>query len=220
MNNNANINIINEFKGLFLDKKYDESLTFLQKNRDVFDISVYEYNLGIVYHLKNENVQARIHLEKAQSFGYISNDLDNALREVKAALQVTALEENVSQSDKVDTIIYNLPIELFYSISLLLGIIFILKFKNLKNIFIKIIFISFILLPPFFYYTAIENKETYIAKEDHNVFRGPSKMFEHTQLVPKGMKIYTERNDVEGWKYIVHPDSHQGWIIDNELEKL
>jgi uncharacterized protein YgiM (DUF1202 family) len=162
---------------------------------------------------------ARINFEKAKEFGFMTNELDSALTEVKDALDVTVLEQSSSASDSINEVLFDLPKELFFSISILFLILFTLLYKKIGSLPLRVLSLVITIFPIVFYLTVISDKSEVILLEDHAVRRGPSKMFEEVQLVPKGMKVFIN-DQVDGWNFIVHPKSHQGWIKTKSLEKI
>jgi hypothetical protein len=219
MNNNSNTNILKQFKSLYETQKYEDALTLLHQNKPMFDPGVYEFNIGLIYMKQDFYALARINFEKAKEFGFMTNELDSALTEVKDALDVTVLEQSSSASDSVNEVLFDLPKELFLSISILFLILFTLLYKRIGSMPLRILSLVITIFPIVFYLTVISDKSEVILLEDHAVRRGPSKMFEEVQLVPKGMKVFIN-DQVDGWNFIVHPKSHQGWIKTKSLEKI
>jgi hypothetical protein len=219
MNNNSNTNILSEFKSFYENKNYEDALTLLHENRPKFDPGVYEYNIGLIYMKQDHYVLARINFEKAKEFGFMTNELNSALNEAKSALQVTVLEDSSSTSDSFNEVLFDLPKEIFFSVSILLLIVFTMLYKRLGSLPIKLVGFIVTVFPIVFYFIVISNKSEVVLLEDHAVRRGPSTMFEEVQLVPKGMKVFIN-DEVEGWNFIVHPKSHQGWIKTKSLERI
>ena len=85
--------------------------------------------------------------------------------------------------------------------------------------FIRIALLVIAFLPMSFYYLHVKDYNSIIVLEDQVVYRGPSAMFEQTQLIPKGMKILTGKTH-NGWRYILSPNSHRGWFNTEKVEKL
>jgi hypothetical protein len=91
-------------------------------------------------------------------------------------------------------------------------------YKKLDK-YIRLIILFLGLLPTVFYFQHVNQHEKIIVLEDEYVYRGPSKMFEQIQIIPKGMKLFTGKN-YNGWRYIVTPTSHQGWFTTNKVKSL
>lgn len=219
MNNNSNINILNEFKTVFEAGKYEDALTLLHQNKLKFEPGVYEYNIGLIYYKQEHYTLARINFEKSKDLGFMSTDLEIALNQVKTHLDVMVLEESSSTSDQVNEVLYDTPREFFFSITVLLLIIFIFIYKKLELIPVRIISLIVAIFPTIFFLLVLNGKTEVIFLEDQVVRRGPSTMFEEVQLAPKGMKVYIDKN-IDGWNLIVHPKSHQGWIKTNAMETI
>jgi hypothetical protein len=219
MNNNSNTNILSEFKSLYENKNYEDALSLLHENKPMFDPGIYEFNIGLIYMKQEYYVLARINFEKAKELGFMTNELNSALSIVKDNLEVTVLEENSSVSDNVNDILFDLPKELFFSTSILLLILFTVFYKKMSSRTLRVISLIIITFPIIFFFTVIDGKSEVILLDDHIVRRGPSKMFEEVQVAPKGMKVFIN-DQVDGWNFIVHPKSHQGWIKTKSLEKL
>jgi len=219
MSNNSNTNILTEFRVFFNAGEYDKAKEVLISQKHLFDPGVYEYNLGIVNYKTGNLVSARVNFEKAQIKGFYSKEVKEALKEVKSELGVISLEEVSSPLNSFKSFSYQVPVEIYLSITLLFAILFTIFRKSVTSKILRVFIFIIILLPTIFFYKEVQMKKVEVAKEEHFVFAGPSKMFEQVQLIPAGMKIITGK-EVPGWKYIEIPESHSGWIEDTQLERL
>ena len=218
MENTKNSEILAEFKTLYLKQEYDQAISLLKTNEEKFDKGLLEYNLGLLNLKKGNFVEARVLLEKAKLHGFYSNELNNALSEVKKNLDVSTLEASSTLSDDFNQVSLQVPFDAYLFVCLFF-IVLVLGFYKKIDKYIRIILFVFAMLPIVFYFQHVKQHEKIIVLEDQYVYRGPSKMFEQTQLIPKGMKLLTGKNH-NGWRYIVTPESHKGWFYSNDVENL
>lgn len=218
MENNKKLSKLKEFKALFEKQDYDGAIKFLDENKQNFDEGVYQYNLGLTYLKKGQLVEARVLFEKSKLNGFFSNEVDLALKEATSGLEVKTLEESSSFSDDFNNIVLQIPFDVYFLISLIFVAIVIGFYKKLDK-YIRIIIFVFAMLPTVFYYQHVNQHEKIVVLEDQYVYRGPSKMFEQIQMIPKGMKLFTGK-DHNGWRYIVTPQSHRGWFKSEKVESL
>lgn len=218
MEKSKDLSILDEFKVLFEKKDYQKAADFLHKHKDKFETGVFDYNLGLVYLKNNQFVKARVSLEKAKINGFYSNEVQAALSEVTESLDVKMLEEPTSFSDSFNSIVLQVPFDAYVFVTLFFVTISIATYKKFDK-YIRLIIFVLGLLPTVFYFQHVNQHEKIIVLEDEYVYRGPSKMFEQIQIIPKGMKLFTGKN-YNGWRYIVTPTSHQGWFTTNKVKSL
>ncbi len=216
MSENLNTNIIQNFKKLYESHKYDESLKLLQDNSGAFDPAVYQFNLATVYLAKKDFLKARIHLEKSKDFGGASNKLFESLNYTKNSLGVTSIEEDSNGFEKTEKVISQLPTSVFITLSLLM---FIIILPQKINMFLRGIGLVLLIAVASSFYLFHGKYQRVISLEDKAVFKGPSKMFEQVQMLPKGTVFLFEK-EVEGWVQVAFPKSHAGWIVKKEIEEL
>lgn len=219
MSDNSNTKILDEFKSVYESKNYEQALNILHENKAQFEPGVYEYNIGLVYLKQGYYALARINFEKAKSLGFMSNELDAALSITKENLAVRQIEDSSSFSDKLNEVLFDTPSELFFSATVLLLIGFILTYRKLAVAPVRVLVLIIALFPSVFYTVVIDGKSKVITLEEHVVRRGPSKIFEEIQIVPKGMRVFINPK-VDGWNYIVHPKSHEGWVKLKGVERI
>lgn len=218
MENLTEAQILSNFRESFESQKYDDAMSILKTNQLSFDPGVYEYNMALVYLKKEDFVNARINFEKAQINGFMSNELSIGLSKVREVLEVDRLEEPKGAQDTFNNIVIQIPFDIYIFASLSVGLLFLLLFKRIDKV-LRIILLIISFMPLTFYYIYVNKFNTVVTYEDSIVYRGPSKMFEQIQIIPKGMKLITGE-DHGGWKFIIVPESHKGWFFAENVEKL
>lgn len=218
MENNKNTQILNNLKTYFEKAEYDSAINLIKTNKSAFEPGVYEFNLGIAYYKNNDLVVSRIWLEKAKQQGFLSSELNIALEEVTSKLEVYRLEESQSFSDSLNQFSVGVPVDAYYTISLVFLVIFVALYRKVDK-YLKLLIIILAITPISYYQFHVKKYNSIIVLEDQVVYRGPSAMFEQIQLIPKGMKLLTGKTH-NGWRYILTPSSHQGWFNTNKVEDL
>jgi hypothetical protein len=215
MTKNSNT-ILSVFKENFESKQFDQALLVLQENRDSFDSAVFYYNLGSVYLAKDELVLARVNLEKAIDLGIESNQTLKTLTVVKEKMGVNSLEKPSSRLEAVQGGLAQTGMDVFLSVSLVLVIFAVIK---KMGPLLKALCIVTAFLPLIYFFVTVKGHERFIATEETKVLRGPSNMFEQVQEVPKGM-VFIIKDRLDDWVRVEYPESHQGWIYTEGIEKL
>lgn len=218
MENSKNTQILTQLKQNFENKNFDEVISLIEQNKESFDPGIYEYNIGIAYFKKGNLVDARVWFEKAKLKGFYSNELMTALKDVTSKLEVKRLEESQSIHDSFSNISTLLPVDVYVTLSLIFFVILGVFYKKMDK-YIRLVVLVLAFMPLAFYFMYAKNYHSIIVLEDQIVFRGPSEMFEQTQLIPKGMKLITGKTH-NGWRYILSPESHKGWFKSTKVEKL
>jgi phosphopantetheinyl transferase (holo-ACP synthase) len=211
--------IVRDFQNKIENKDYSEALMVLIKNKEAFDPAVYEYNLATVWARKEKFVESRIHFEKAIKLGLINKELVKNLEMVKDQLGVGYLEQKNSFEENFLDFSMNIDIYTPILISSILLIAFMMWVKNFLNIFSVVISLLISLLPIAGYVYLQDNYVVSIVREDTIVREGPSKIFPETQVLPAGMKFISKKTGKD-WYSVVVPKSHQGWVLNPEMEKL
>lgn len=218
MENNENTQILEQLKEKFHTKDFEGAIKLIKANKDSFEPGLYEYNLAISYMKNNQMVDARVSLEEAKSKGFYSNELENALKEVKKSLEVYRLEESQDFNDNFTGFVASVPVDLYITISLIFFVVFGAFYKKMDR-YIKVVILIFAFMPISFYGLFVKDYRSIVILEDQVVYSGPSEMFEQIQLIPKGMKLITGKTH-NGWRYILSPSSHRGWVITDKVKKL
>lgn len=218
MENNENTQILDQLKEKFNSEDFEAAIELIKSNKDSFEPGIYEYNLAIAYMKNNQFVEARVSLEEAKSNGFYSNELESALSEVKKSLEVYRLEESQNFNDTFTNVVTTVPIDLYITISLVFFVVFGVFFKKMDR-YIKVVILILAFMPISFYGLFVKDYRSVVILEDQIVYSGPSQMFEQIQLIPKGMKLITGKTH-NGWRYILSPSSHRGWVITDKVKKL
>jgi len=214
------MNVVKEFQNSVEAQDYNKALFVLINNKDKFEPSVHEYNLGVLWAKKEKFVESRIHLEKAKSMGLINSDVVKNLEVVKDQLGVSYIEQvNSYESKALDfTLSLNLYTPLLMSSILLIAIL--ISIKNMVNSITLGLSLILAALPSIGYLYVKDHFQVNIVREEVSVRKGPSKIFDEIQNLPAGMRIITKKNNGKDWYYVVVPKSHAGWISEPEMETL
>jgi hypothetical protein len=205
-----------ELKNYIDEENYDSALKFLKSNENI-DAPILNYNLGFIYFKKENYVQARTYLEKAQYGGLRTKELKSALYRVKSELGIQNLEKSYSVKDEImmetvghheDVFLALIGFVLF--IALGLGI-------TGKKFFSFVSSILFLAITSFYFF--IQSYEIQINKEEIFVYLGPSKIFEQIQVISPGIKLITKKHE-GNWSYISHPEMYRGWLFKSKVNKL
>lgn len=218
MENNKNSQILKQLKQFFDNEEYNSAVELIKANKDKFEPGVYEYNLGVAYYKNDSLVSSRVWFEKARQEGFISNELNGALEEVTTKLEVVRLEESQSFNDSFNSFAVNIPVDAYYTVTLLFLVLLAVFYKKIDK-YIKVIILVISFLPMSFYHFHVKDFNSIIVLEDQVVYRGPSAMFEQTQIIPKGMKLLTSKTHGD-WRYVLTPSSHRGWFKTKKVESL
>jgi len=220
MNAKSNNNeILSQFKSLYGKENFEDALDLLKGSIGKFDDGVYHYNMGIV-NLKLDKLPiARYHFEKSRKEGFYSPELERALALTKFELRVTNLEESSTPVDYINDVTLNIPMQAYITISAIFILFFVLFYSKIVSKILKSFLVVLSLFPIVFYFVYPAKYNSQIAVDNLIIYSGPSKIFEQIQEVPEGMKVFTGE-DFNGWKYIIHPDSHRGWVTTSKLEML
>jgi hypothetical protein len=216
MSDNLNNNLLEPFKDLFEQNKFDEALEVLQSLKADIDPGLYEFNVGSVFFAKKDYFHARKNFELAKERGFYSSETENALNKTKEILEVNYLEEPSSPQEFLEQTLVTSSLDVFVIVSLsLLLLSLVSKFHKI----IRIALVLFAFFPVSFCHFEVSKYTRVIATEGISILRGPSKMFEETQIIPKGM-VFIVKSKVDDWIEVAYPKSHSGWIKNKSMESL
>lgn len=206
------------FDELYVKKNFKGAAQYLLDNKQQFDSGIFHYNLGTVYSKMGEHASARFHLEKAIKEGYINNSSLNNLTFVKNQLQVDDLSTSTSIPDQIINSMLSIPSAGYFSITLLLILIFMImvRFGKIQKRWIMAAVFAFAVLPMAFSLFYVKNINYAVALKDTPLYEGPSKIFTEKGSVRAGSKVVLGQFK-EGWFYIEFPMSLSGWISKDQL---
>ena len=207
---------MSDLKSYLDNKNYDEAIKFLNSN-NTFEKPIKFYNLGYVYTLKGDFVQARFYLEKAKAEGLINEKVENSLKLVKSKLGVEQVESDYPVIDKSILSISHYKEDVFLTVLGLVLMIFLYGIFRKKRIIATISVIVFLSLGSFLY--VIKDFKTVIVKEEVFVHQGPSRIFEPNQMIMPGAKVVID-GEARDWKYVKYPEVYRGWIYKSKVKKL
>ena len=206
------------FDELYLKKDYKSAAQYLLDNKKQFESGIFHYNLGTVYSKMGDQPAARFHFEKAIAEGYINSSSLNNLDFVKSQLQVDDLSTSTSFPDQVVNTMTSIPMAGYFSMTLLLMIIFtlLIKLKKIQNKWIMVFVMLLSLTPVLISNFYVENINFAVALKEVPIYEGPSKIFSEKGKVRAGSKVILGQLK-DGWFYIEFPISLAGWISKDQL---
>lgn len=206
------------FDELYVKKDFKGAAQYLLDNKQQFDSGIFHYNLGTVYSKMGEHASARFHLEKAIKEGYLNNSSLNNLAFVKSQLQVDDLSTSTSIPDQVINSMLSIPNAGYFSITLLLILIFMVMVRlgKIQKRWIMAFVFAVAILPMAFSLFYVKNINYAVALKDTPLYEGPSKIFTEKGSVRAGSKVVLGQFK-EGWFYIEFPMSLSGWISKDQL---
>ena len=206
------------FDELYLKKDYKSAAQYLLDNKKQFESGIFHYNLGTVYSKMGDQAAARFHLEKAIAEGYINSSSLNNLAFVKTQLQVDDLSTSTSFPDQFVNTLASIPMAGYFSMSLLLIIIFTLmiRLKKIQKKWIMIMVMLLSLSPILISNFYVKNINFAVALKEIPLYEGPSKIFSEKGKIRAGSKIILGQLK-DGWFYIEFPISLSGWVSKDQL---
>ncbi len=206
------------FDQLYLKKDYKGAIQYLLDNKEQFDSGIFHYNLGTVYSKMGDHATARFHLEKAVQDGYINSSSLNNLAFVKSQLQVDDLSTSTSLPDQLVNTASVIPPAGYFSITLLLLVIFTLmiRFKKIQTKWVMAVVLLLAITPAIFSTVYVKDINYAVALKDVPLYEGPSKIFSEKGKVRAGSKIVLGQFK-DGWFYVEFPISLSGWISKDQL---
>jgi hypothetical protein len=199
------------FDELYIKKDFKGAAQYLLDNKQQFDSGTFHYNLGTVYSKMGDQAPARFHLEKAIQDGYINNSSINNLSFVRSQLQVDDLSTSTSIPDQIINAASTIPSAGYYSITLLLILIFMvmIRFGKIQKKWAMAVVFLVALSPVLFSNFYVKNINYAVALKDIPLYEGPSKIFTEKGTVRAGSKIVLGQFK-EGWFYVEFPISRDG----------
>ena len=208
--------MMKDLKNYIDNKDYDSALELLKSSKDL-ETPILNYNLGFLFFQKEDYVQARTYLEKAQYGGLRTKELKQALFKVKAELGIQNLENSYTTKDEVmmKTLGHHEDVFLALIGFILLGT---LALGILGKRFLCAI-CSFVFVGAMGFYFYIQAFSIQINKEEIFVYQGPSKIFEQIQVISPGVKLITKKGKGD-WSFISYPEMYRGWLFKSKVNKL
>lgn len=206
------------FQELYLKKDYKGAAQYLLDNKQQMDSGIFHYNLGTVYSKMGDQATARFHLEKAIKEGYVNTAALNNLSFIKSELRVDDLTTSTQLPDQLMSTALAIPKTAYISITLLVGLFFILliRFGKIQKKWLMALVLLISLLPTVFSYTYVERINFAVTLKDVPLYEGPSKIFSEKGKVRAGSKIVLGEFK-DGWFYIEFPLSLAGWISKENI---
>jgi hypothetical protein len=211
-------NELDNFKKNYIAKDFDKSIEILNDLKDQFEPGVYYYNIGTVKIKQGKLAEGRLFLEKAKDTGYYNHHVINNISKTKDLLGVVELEKPETTADYLNYYSMNLDSNIFLTFSLILFTLLTFFFKKL-NIFLRFTIILLALVPLGFKFYYVDTLVKGIPLVDVDIFEGPSKVFEKTNVLNKGLLVKVI-NKQENWSYVIYPDKLQGWIKTTDIEVI
>jgi hypothetical protein len=206
------------FDELYLKKDYKGAAQYLLDNKKQFESGIFHYNMGTVYSKMGDQATARFHLEKSIQDGYINSSSLNNLAFVKSQLQVDDLSTSTSLPDQIISTATAIPMSGYFSITLILVLIFTLmiRLKKIQKKWIIALVFLLSLTPVLFSNFYVKNINYAVVLKEIPLYEGPSKIFSEKGKVRAGSKVVLGQFK-DGWFYIEFPISLSGWISKDQL---
>jgi hypothetical protein len=206
------------FDELYLKKDYKGAAQYLLDNKKQFESGIFHYNMGTVYSKMGDQATARFHLEKSIQDGYINSSSLNNLAFVKSQLQVDDLSTSTSLPDQIISTATAIPMSGYFSITLILVLIFTLmiRLKKIQKKWIITLVFLLSLTPVLFSNFYVKNINYAVVLKEIPLYEGPSKIFSEKGKVRAGSKVVLGQFK-DGWFYIEFPISLSGWISKDQL---
>lgn len=208
-----------EYKKLFENGEHAEAVEFLKESKEEFDLALYHYNLGVNYVRLEQLPLGRYHFEKAKDTGFQPPELRESLERVKKLTGADAMEEKSSAMDYLYSASLGSSVYTGVNISLVLIIVLFTQLKKISRAWLKVVFAVLAMAPLAGQLYLKANYGQAVVMEQKAVLMGPSAIFEQSQELIPGMKIVISE-EYNGWRYVVSPASHKGWVKTGELKEL
>lgn len=206
------------FEALYLQKNYKAAAQYLLDNKQQLHSGIFHYNLGTVYSKMGDHAAARYHLEKAVKEGYVNSATLNNLAFVKSQLNVDDLSTSTSLPDQFINTAVNIPAQAYLSLSLVVGLIFLILFRTRRLLSKTAIAVAIVLtlLPMGFQKFYVERINYAVVLKEIPLYEGPSKIFAEKGKIRAGSKILLGEFK-DGWFFVEFPVSLAGWISKDQL---
>lgn len=202
-------------------KKLIESKDFVASNKYLNELSlspeVSLYYQSYLKFLQGDYAISRQLLEKSLNKGFYNDESLEAMTVVKNQLGIESLESENTFIDKTYLFSKSMPIDVIYSFVLIFSLLFCIGLGKKKIILSSLSFILAVSIGYFAY--DLNQKSIFIAGEDIAVRNGPSVIFEESQYLPLGVKFIVGK-EYKGWRYILYPKSHSGWMKSEKVLSL
>lgn len=209
------IEAIKTFEKLYTEKKYEDALEFLKKNK-IFEDNIQTFNLGLInFNLQNYS-RSKLLLEKVKTLGFESEVTNDLIKKSDFSLGIAQAQRPETIKDHIISNTEAINVDVLLISSLIATLIVLIKIQKIYGIFLRISTLMIFLIPLSWSIVYKLNYKTYVSLEDKEIHSGPSQMFDDTFPLPEGIK-YTISKTYKDWGYITYPDKYSGWIkIDNE----
>lgn len=207
---------MSDLKSFLDNENYDGAIEFL-KSQSSFEKPIKFYNLGYVYTLKGDLVQARYYLEKAKIEGLINQEVESSLKVVKNKLGIEQIESDYPVLDKGVLNISQFKEDVFLTVLGIILFVFLYSLYKKKRVLYSIAMIFFLALGSFFY--TLKDFNTVIIRQEAFVHQGPSRIFEPSQVIAPGSKVIID-GESKDWRFVRYPEIYRGWIYKAKVKKL
>lgn len=219
MGNNNISEIVSSLKTLIDTQQWQNALNLLNEHKDQFDSAIYHYNVAVVKVNLAQSSDAMYHFEMAKSLGLQSPELINSINSLKEQLNISYIENSLEFIDLMHQLLFQLPNQFYYSVSILMLILVFWNFKLIVTRLFKVLLILVSIAPSIFFTSYIKPKEMAIIQANLKVYAGPSRIFDQVQEIPEGAKIIIG-NDYNNWKQVIYPQRFKGWIFSDKYKAI
>lgn len=215
--NNSNMDSLGaSLKAHFENKKFDEAIELVLKNKNGMKKTVFHYNLGTLYANKGELAIARYHLEKSLGQASSIPIVKSNLKTVKSKLGLTSKVSSYEKLDQFGFLIKDISFDYYLIISLLIFLVFL--YSLIKRV--KIIVVVFMALLSFSILGTGIYSDRYLVNGiilgEGAVRTGPSSVYPAFMDIKKGQRVIIGKS-FDGWLKVVMPRSSGGWINKKDI---
>ena len=209
--------ILRSLEKFYLEKKYDVYIEKLREYQKFFSSGIYHYNLGTAYFKNGQFALARYHLEKSLEEGAVHTGVYKNLAATVQKLDIQHVQESLYFKDQALGQTLRFPQDFLVTISLIfvMGVVVLMRLKKIGRK-ITVIFFIFSLCPPIMLHLFKTRYKRAVVLEQASAHEGPSRSFEVSSDLPKGVVIIIERQS-GNWFYIKSPEHFSGWINQSQL---
>ena len=205
---------LSKLKKIIEEKRFKDAYALIDEL--ALELPIKKYNLAYVKFHEGKSAESMALLEQIKYNGMYSKEVSASLSHLKEQLGLTPIESEYSKLDNFTLEASSYPTYFIPSIAALLGIlcmVFALKKQKLFSVVTFIFSVSFVVL-----FFIVNSFQVEINQREVTIYRGPSKIFDETQVLPVGARFISTKES-DGWKYIEYPSLFQGWIKDNKAIK-
>lgn len=210
--------LLKSLKTLYTEKKWDQGVELLLKEKDQFSNDVFHFYLGSFYAKKEALALSRYHFEVAKEKNYSSSEVNNNIELVKNNLGVSMIETPKGSEEILVNFLSQRSNDVLLSFFLICILLSVYLFKKFKNLYIPLLVILISVVPLGLKMKYAKNLSPAIVLSEAGVHEGPSDVFEKSTTMPLGLKLYISKVREKVWYFIEYPQSFKGWVKADHIK--